>query len=131
MGVIPKDIKDKAEAAGTGGGRFIKAEEFEGKGLLLKVVSFSKIKSKNPKFGANDKDALYDQKQLDLGETFEYVFDTVPTSDAEFPQRRAVESKSLALFIAFSECDPNEGQNVRISKQGKMEETRYEVVVEE
>lgn len=133
MGVIPKDVKDAASAAG-GGNKFIKAEEFEGNGLLLKVVSFAKIKSKNAKFGANEKDALHQQKILGDGETFRYVFSTVLAPDApadQFPEERVIESKSLALFIAFSQCDPEPGQQVRIRKEGKMEETRYTVEVEE
>lgn len=134
MGVVPKDVKEAAEAAGGGGDRFIKAEEFEGNGLLLKVVSFKKMKSKNPKYGANEKDALFAQKILGDGETFEYVFETILAPDAaadEFPKRRTVESKSLALFIAFSQCDPNAGDQVRIKKEGKMEETRYTVEIEQ
>lgn len=125
MGVVPDDIKEAAASAG--GGKFIKAEEFEGKGLVLKVKSFEKIKSKNPKFGANEKDALMDQGILKEGETFKYSFESGENDGDGFPEQRTVESKSLALFIAFSECDPEAGDWVRISKTGKMEETRYVV----
>lgn len=125
MGVIPKDIKDAASAGGDG--KYIKAEEFEGKGLVLKVVSFSKIRAKNPKFGANEKDALMDQGLLDEGETFRYVFETKDLDADGFPKQRIVESKSLALFIGFKNCDPDEGEWIRISKEGKMDDTRYEV----
>lgn len=124
MGVIPKDIKDAAESGGDG--KYIKAEEFEGRGLVLKVISFSKIKAKNARFGANEKDALMDQGLLEEGETFRYVFETKELDADGFPKQRTVESKSAAIFIAFKNCDPDEGEWVRISKSGKMDETRYE-----
>lgn len=128
MGVIPQEVKEAADtAAESVGGRFIKAEEFEGDGVVLRVKGFDKIVSKNPKFGAGDKDALFTQNILEKGETFRYTFETGETNADGFPEQREYESKSLALFIGFKGCDPSEGDWVRISKKGKMEETRYDV----
>ncbi len=128
MGVIPNDVKEAAKAAAeAGGGKFIKAAEFEGQGLVLKVKGFEKMRARNPKYGAPADAALVDQKILEQGETFKYEFETDENDADGFPEVRTVESHSIALFIAYSECDPNVGDWVRISKKGKMDETRYSV----
>lgn len=129
MGVVPPEVKQAVENA-AGNNKFIGADEFEGDGLTLRVKSFEKFRPKNKKFGVNDEDALYTQKILDEGESFRYVFETVLTDEDQsdpnaFPVERVVESKSLAIFIAFSKLDPEKGDVIRIWKEGKMENTRY------
>lgn len=113
--------KETQEAASKMGGNFIKAAEFEGEGLTLQCVSVEKIKSNNPKFGANEKDALYKQEILTEGETFKYTFKTPQGNE------RVLESKSMAAFIAFNGAELEPGDWVHVSKTGKMDDTRYEV----
>lgn len=118
MSFIPADVQ---EAAKKMGGKFIKAAEFEGDGLVLQCVSVEKVKSNNPKFGANDKDGLYKQEILGEGETFRYVF---KTNDGE---ERVLESKSAAAFIGFNNAELEAGDWIRVSKTGKMDDTRYNI----
>lgn len=119
---IPEDLMEQVKNT-EGTNRFIKAEEMEGEGLILTCVAFKKTKANNPKFGANEKDALWQQDILKDGELFRYTFKT------KEGQERLIESKSLALFLGFSAADPQEGDTVKIHKEGKMEDTRYYVEI--
>ena len=115
---IPENISESAKSMG---GSFLKAADFEGDGLVLQCEGMEKVKSNNPKFGANDQDTLYKQEILDIGDTFRYSFKT------QEGENKTLESKSTAVFIAFNEANLENGEWVRISKTGKMDETRYNI----
>ena len=122
MSFIPADIKEKAKEAAENS-RFIKAEHFEGEGLTLQCLGFEKFTASNPKFGADEKDALYKQDILAKGESFRYSFRN------KEGEEKVYETKSAAIFIAFNDENLNleNGDWVRVSKTGKMDETRYTV----
>ena len=129
MGVVPDELTKAPE-----GGKYIKADEFVN-GLKLKVVSFSVVKADSPKYGASSSDgenSLFDQKKLADGETFKYEFVTVPTEEEmadpnHFPETRIVNSKSLSLFIPFSNLNPEVSAVLWIQKSGSGDSTRYTV----
>lgn len=119
MGVVPEELQ-------TGGGKFIKADEFL-KGLALEVVGFETIVAENKKFGADEKDYLFKEGKLKEGEAFRYAFKTFEKEGDKdfFEEERTVESKSTAFFIAFSNLNPEVGDKVWITKTGKGDSTRY------
>jgi len=120
MGIVPEELRQPPE-----GGKFIKASEFEGEGMVLEVKGFETMVSKNPTYGAIESDPLFEQGKLQKGECFCYTF---MARDADgLDVERVVESKSIALFIAFSDTNPDLGQRVRISKTGAGTSTRYKV----
>jgi|TARA_R100001530_G_scaffold21901_2_gene17993 hypothetical protein len=129
MGVVDEKLRQAPE-----GGKYIKADEFIN-GLKLKVVSFGVVKADSPKYGASEKDgenSLFDQKKLAEGETFKYEFVTAPTEEEMkdpnyFPETRIVNSKSLSLFIPFSQLNPEVNDVLWIQKSGSGESTRYTV----
>jgi len=121
MGVIPEDKK-------TGGGKYIKADEFI-KGVAVEVVGFETIVSDDEEYGADEKDYLFKEGKLKKGEAFRYTFKTIEPEDFEgefFEEERMVESKSTALFIAFSNLDPDAGDKIWITKTGAGKNTRYQ-----
>lgn len=116
MGVVPETVMPE-----SGGGRYIKGTEFDGKGLVLKVKGFEVVAATNPKFGAGDNDYLFKEGKLLKGQTFRYTFEDVMGNE------RILDSKSPGLLFAFGRVNPNPGDMVKISKTGKLDATRYTV----
>lgn len=109
------------EAAEKLGGDWVKAEEFDGDGLILQAVKVERMKATNPKYGAQEADAIVKREILAEGETFKYYFKTTSGDD------RKLDSKSFPLFIAFKEAETEPGDWVKIQRTGKASETRYTV----
>lgn len=107
------------EAASKVGGKWIKASEFEGKGLTLTIVRVEKVKANNPKYGAEEKDYLVKNEILEVGETFKYVFQD------EAGEEREHDSASTPMFIGFKQADIEAGDTVTIRREGKADKTRY------
>lgn len=119
--IMPLDVR---EAANKIGNDWIKGEEFEGEGLVLQVVKpLEKIRSQNPKYGAQETDFLVRNEILDVGETFRFTFLTTDGTE------RKIDTKSSPFFIGFKQCEElGVGDWVKITRIGKTTETRYEVV---
>lgn len=113
---------DVVEAAKKLGGNWIKAEMFEGEGLTLKINKVEKVTSRNPKYGAVAADYLVKNEILDVGETFHFIFE-----DAS-GEEKMLDSKSAPLFIGMQSAQVEAGDWVKITRTGKTDETRYEVV---
>lgn len=120
--IFPDDVK---EAADKIGGDWIKAGEFEGNGLVLKIAKpMEKVRATNPKYGAQEADYLVKNELLEVGETFRFTFETADGSE------RKIDTKSTPFFIAFKQCADKEvgvGDWVLIQRTGKTDETRYTV----
>lgn len=117
--IFPDDVR---EAADKMGGEFIKAAEFED-GLVLQFSKpVEKIVSRNPKYGADEKNYLVKQEILAIGETFHYEFLT-PEGD-----KRSHDSNSPALFIGLKQVEElGVGDWLKITRTGKTDQTRYTV----
>lgn len=115
---IPDDVK---EAANKMGSDWIKGEEFDGEGLTLQVVQqLEKVRSNNPKYGAQETDFLVKNDILEVGESFRFVFKTADGTERKF------DTKSSPFFIAFKQCeDLGVDDWVKITRTGKTTETRY------
>jgi hypothetical protein len=100
---------------------FIKSSEFEGKGLILKVVGVEPIKANNPDYGATDKDWLCQKEILNEGETFRYTFLD------ESGQERIYNTKSAVFFISFKNLNPEVDSRIIIKRIGKGRETEYHI----
>lgn len=120
MDFIPKDVQEAADKAG---GNWIKASEFEGKGLVLQVSKpMEKVKSNNPKYGAQEKDYLVKTEILEVGETFHYTFMTPEGNE------RQIDSASGPMFIGFKQCEElGVGDWVQITREGERSDTRFTV----
>jgi hypothetical protein len=118
---FPEDVK---EAANKIGNDWLKGEEFDGEGLVLQVVKpLEKVKSNNPKYGAQETDFLVKNDLLEVGETFRFTFMTPDGTERKF------DTKSSPFFIGFKQCEElGVGDWVKITRTGKTTETRYEVV---
>ncbi len=82
-----------------------------------------KMKSTNPKYGAQETDFLVKEEILEEGETFRYIFKTTDGKE------RKLDTKSAPFFLGIKQCEEL-GVNdwVKITRTGKTDETRYEVV---
>ena len=118
---FPEDVQAAAEQLG---GNWLKASEFAGEGMTLKLSApLEKIHSNNPKYGAQESDFLVKKEILEVGESFLYSFE-----DATGAARK-LESKSSPLFIAFKSCeDLGVGEWVHITRTGNTTDTRFTVV---
>lgn len=121
--LLPDDIK---EAASRIGGDYIKAAEFEGSGLTLKIVEPLEVQTaNNPKYGAEEKNYLVKQELLKEGECLKFVFQD--TSG----RKRVFNTTSAPFFIAFKQAADQEvsvGDWVKIVRTGKTDKTRFSVV---
>ncbi|MEM4271445.1 MAG: hypothetical protein QXO70_05135 [Candidatus Pacearchaeota archaeon] len=106
---------------GGSGKQFIRGEEFEGKGLKLKVEGIETITA-NEGYGATEIDYLVKEGILKPGEMFRYIF-TEETEDGDVT--RFFDSKSAVFFIAMKDCDPKRGDIVVIKRVGEKKNTRY------
>lgn len=118
MSVFSSDVQ---EALNNAGGAWVKASEFEG-GLTLQVIKVEKVRPNNPKYGADDKNYLVKEEILDEGETFRYHF-----KDAEGNERQH-DSSSAPMCIGFQQANVEPEDWVKITRTGKTDKTRYEVV---
>lgn len=116
MSVFGKDIDEKVA---TMVNEWIKAEEFE-KSPVLQFKSVEKIKSQ---YGAKEKDSIVLKKILEEGETFRYLFE-----DADGNTRKH-DSTSFPLFIGVQEAEINEGDWLKITREGVKDKTRYYVEI--
>lgn len=114
---MPDDVK---EASSKVGGDWLKGQDFDGAGLVLKVAKpMEKIKSQ---YGAEEKDWLVTSEILAVGESFRYTFE-----DAEGKERK-IDSSSTPFFIGFKQCEElGVGDWVSIVRSGKTDKTRYTV----
>lgn len=119
MSIFPKDVE---EAANKMGGEWISALEFE-QGLTLKISKpMEKVKSFNPKYGAEEKDYLVKKEILDIGETFRYHFITPEGEE------RKIDSKSSPMFIGFRSVEElGIGDWIHVKRTGKTDQTRFTV----
>lgn len=120
MSIFPEDVQ---EAADKIGGNWIKAAEFEGDGLVLQLIKpLEKVKSTNPKYGAEEKDFLVKNEILEVGETFRYTFKTTEGTE------RQIDSKSTPMFIGFKQVEElGVGDWIKIVRTGKTDQTRFTV----
>ncbi len=119
MSIFGKDIDEKVS---TMTNEWIKAEEFT-KAPSFKFRGVEKVKSQ---YGGKEENSIVEKGILEIGETFRYLFE-----DVEGNQRKH-DSTSFPLFIAMQEAEINEGDWLKISKEGVTTKTRYYVeVVEE
>lgn len=116
MSIFPPEVVASASQVG---GKWIKASEFEGEGLTLKIKKVEKVRANNPKYGAEEKDYLVKNEILEVGETFKYLFE-----DAEGNEREH-DSASTPMFIGFQQAELEGGEWVKIRREGKMDKTRY------
>src|SRR4051812_5621289 len=93
---FPDDVLDSASRMGNS---YIKAEEFEQSPILQVSKPMEKVKARNPKYGADEKNYLVKQEILELGETFHYTFKTPEGEE------RMIDSTSPALFIGFKQVE--------------------------
>ena len=114
---------DVSEAAKRMSGEWIKGEEFNDEGLVLKLVKpIEKIRASNPKYGAVATDYLVKKEILEEGETLRYSF-----QDAEGTERK-IDSKSSPMFVGFKQVeDITVGDWLHIKRSGERDETRYTV----
>lgn len=89
----------------------------------LQILSVEIVTARDPRFGANEKDGLLKKDILQEGETFKYSFLT------EEGQEKIYETKSTAFYVGIREANLQGGEWVKISRKGKMEETRYKFEV--
>lgn len=103
---------------------FLKGESFDGEGQNLIIKGFSVITAGDPQYGADDKNALFQQGKLQIGETFKYDFMTIADNEID-AEERTFESTSPGFFIAFNKLAPEGGEKVNIRREGKATKTRY------
>jgi len=117
---MPEEVR---EAANKMGNDWIKGEEFDGEGLTLQLVQpLEKVRSNNPKYGAQETDFLVKNDLLEVGESFRFVFKTTDGTERKF------DTKSSPFFIGFKQCEElGVGDWVKIARTGKTTETRYSV----
>lgn len=110
------------EAAEKMGGGWVKAKEFEGAGLTLKIESTERIKSQ---YGAKAEDGIVERGILEEGESFRFTFE-----DEEGNERKH-DSSSFPMFIGMQQAELNFGDWLHIRKEGERDKTRYYVEVVE
>lgn len=117
--IFPKDVREAADKIEN---EWITPSEFE-KGLTLQLIKpLEAVKANNPKYGTDEKDYLYKNNLLGLGEQFRYVFKTINGNE------RRIDSKSPPLFIGFKQCEEcGVGDWLLITRTGQTTETRFTV----
>jgi len=117
--IFPKDVREAADKIES---EWITPSEFE-KGLTLQLIKpLEAVKASNPKYGTDEKDYLYKNNLLGLGEQFRYVFKTPNGNE------RRIDSKSPPLFIGFKQCEEcGVGDWLLITRTGQTTETRFTV----
>lgn len=118
MSIFGKDIDTKVANMEN---QWIKAEEFE-KAPVLKFKTVEKIKSM---YGAKEKDSIVEKNILEEGESFRYEFED------DKGNTRTHDSTSFPLFIGMQQAELNEGDWVKITREGIKSKTRYYVEVVE
>ena len=99
---------------------YIGTDEFFGKKWQIKGCEI--IVSKNIKYGANEKDALFTSGILKEGETLRYSF-----AD-ETGLERIYDSKGMSFYLGFKNAeDVVDNDWVTISAEGKGDTRRYTV----
>lgn len=95
----------------------IKASEFE-TGLVLQFIKVEKVKGK---FGATEDSSIVERGILEEGEQFVYHF-----KDSEGDLRKLY-STSFPFLIEMNKAELNEGDWVKITRTGKLKDTKYTV----
>lgn len=111
MALFDEEIMEK-----VGKSDWLTGADFDGDGLVLKVVSVDKISSQ---YGADDSHSLVEKGILSSGQTFRYVF-----ADAEGNERK-FDSHSTPFMIAMNNAEFNFGDFLHITRTGKQKDTRY------
>lgn len=116
--IFPDEVN---EAAGSMGGGFVKAGEFEGNGLTVQLAEkMEVITASNPKYGATEIDYLVKKGILEVGQSLRFIF-----KDAQGNTRK-FDTKSAPFFIALSQVQGLEvGDWVNITRTGSLSDTRY------
>lgn len=114
---LPEDVKQISDQLTND---WLKASEFDGDGLTLKVLKpLEKVKSQ---YGAEEDDYLAKNGILEAGESFRYTFLTPQGKE------RKIDSASTPFFIGFKQCEElGVGDWVKIVRTGKTDKTRYSV----
>lgn len=115
MSIFDKETQDKANNMG---GNFIKATEFEGEGLNLRIDTVEKVSSQ---YGGKAEDSIVEHGVLEEGQSFRYTF-----TDKTDSQRKH-DSASMPMFIGFHQADVNLGDFLNVKREGKVDKTRYHV----
>lgn len=116
---FPEDVR---EAADKLGGDWLKGADFEDSPTLQLVRPMERIKSNNPKYGAQEEDFLVKGEILEVGETFRYIFKTPQGDEKKF------DSKSAPFFLGFKQAhELGVGDWIKITRTGKTDKTRYTV----
>jgi hypothetical protein len=95
----------------------IKAAEFEA-GLTLEFVSVEKVKSQ---YGAAEDSSIVERGILDEGEQFVYTFKDI---DGDI---RKLYSTSFPFLIAMNRAELNTGDQILITRKGKLKDTQYTI----
>ena len=95
----------------------IRAVEFE-KGLTMEFVSVEKVKSQ---YGAAEDSSIVERGILEEGEQFVYTFKDIDGDT------RKLYSASFPFLIAMNQAELNTGDQVLITRTGKLKDTKYTV----
>ena len=116
--IFPDEVN---EAAGSMGGGFVKAAEFEGNGLTVQLAEkMEVIAASNPKYGATEIDYLVKKGILEVGQTLRFVFKD------NLGHERKFDTKSAPFFIALNQVQGlTVGDWVNITRTGSLDKTRY------
>lgn len=95
----------------------IKAAEFEA-GLTLEFVGVEKIKSQ---YGAAEDSSIVERGILEESEQFVYTFKDM---DGDV---RKLYSTSFPFLIAMNQAELNVGDQILITRKGKLKDTKYTV----
>lgn len=117
MAIFDQDTMDAADKMNKAK---LKAAEFEGKGLTLKIKSSEKVKSQ---YGAEADASIVEKGILEEGEQFRFVFE-----DAE-GDSRFFYTTSMPFFIGMQQAELNFDDWLHIRREGVKEKTRYYVEV--
>lgn len=119
--IFPKEVRNAAEKMG---GDWYKGSDFDGEGQIVQVAkAMEVVRSNNPLYGAVETDFLVKQEIIEEGQTLRFTFKTASDGDKRF------DTKSAPFFIAFKQCEElGVGDWVKITRTGKTDKTRYEVV---
>lgn len=102
---------------------YLNGEDFNDKGQNLTIKGFEVKVADDPAYGADELNALFKQKKLQLGETIKYTFEN------EKGEEKIFESTSPGFFIAFNKLAPEGGEHVNIRREGKASKTRYFITI--
>lgn len=97
---------------------YIKSDEFQGDGLILRVVK-KEIVDKE-KFGADMDSIFVKQGLLEEGQAFKFTL-----SDPETGAEREFETTSAPFYRAMNAVNPKAGDLVLIKREGDGPKTKY------